>query len=93
MGSLEQAMLDSLVMDRVSFVKLLIDNGLTMSCFLTVDRLEELYNTVIIFTYNFNTPLIVYSIYAQHSPPNSSLSGKQIEKIQYFYLVLLKYTF
>ncbi|XP_032434283.1 transient receptor potential cation channel subfamily M member 6 isoform X5 [Xiphophorus hellerii] len=44
-GSLEQAMLDSLVMDRVSFVKLLIDNGMTMSRFLTVDRLEELYNS------------------------------------------------
>uniref|UniRef100_A0A3Q3XCR1 non-specific serine/threonine protein kinase n=1 Tax=Mola mola TaxID=94237 RepID=A0A3Q3XCR1_MOLML len=43
-GSLEQALLDSLVMDRVSFVKLLIDNGMTMSRFLTVDRLEELYN-------------------------------------------------
>lgn len=46
-GSLEQALLDALVMDRVSFVKLLIDNGMTMSRFLTVDRLEELYNTVI----------------------------------------------
>ncbi|MEQ2234490.1 hypothetical protein ILYODFUR_032281, partial [Ilyodon furcidens] len=44
-GSLEQAMLDSLVMDRVSFVKSLIDNGMTMSRFLTVDRLEELYNS------------------------------------------------
>lgn len=44
-GSLEQAMLDALVMDRVSFVKLLIDNGMTMSRFLTIDRLEELYNT------------------------------------------------
>uniref|UniRef100_UPI0037E96C00 transient receptor potential cation channel subfamily M member 6 n=1 Tax=Semicossyphus pulcher TaxID=241346 RepID=UPI0037E96C00 len=44
-GSLEQAMLDALVMDRVSFVKLLIDNGMTMKRFLTVDRLEELYNT------------------------------------------------
>lgn len=45
-GSLEQALLDALVMDRVSFVKLLIDNGMTMSHFLTVDRLEELYNMV-----------------------------------------------
>uniref|UniRef100_A0A3B4XSD8 non-specific serine/threonine protein kinase n=1 Tax=Seriola lalandi dorsalis TaxID=1841481 RepID=A0A3B4XSD8_SERLL len=44
-GSLEQAMLDALLMDRDSFVKLLIDNGMTMSRFLTVDRLEELYNT------------------------------------------------
>lgn len=41
-------MLDALVMDRVSFVKLLIDNGMTTGRFLTVDRLEELYNTVII---------------------------------------------
>lgn len=46
-GSLEQAMLDALVMDRVGFVKMLIDNGMTMSRFLTVDRLEELYNLVI----------------------------------------------
>lgn len=45
-GSLEQALLDALVMDRVGFVKLLIDNGMTMSRFLTVNRLEELYNTV-----------------------------------------------
>ncbi|CAB1321634.1 unnamed protein product, partial [Coregonus sp. 'balchen'] len=44
-GSLEQAMLDALVMDRVGFVKLLIDNGMTMNRFLTVSRLEELYNT------------------------------------------------
>ncbi|XP_036381855.1 transient receptor potential cation channel subfamily M member 6 [Megalops cyprinoides] len=44
-GSLEQAMLDALVMDRVSFVNLLIENGMTMNRFLTVSRLEELYNT------------------------------------------------
>uniref|UniRef100_A0A8C5DQT4 TRPM SLOG domain-containing protein n=1 Tax=Gouania willdenowi TaxID=441366 RepID=A0A8C5DQT4_GOUWI len=45
MGSLEQAMLDALVMDRVNFVKMLIDNGMTISCFLTVERLEDLYNS------------------------------------------------
>lgn len=56
-GSLEQALLDALVMDRVSFVKLLIDNGMTMSRFLTVDRLEELYNTVI-----FNSLLSLFSV-------------------------------
>uniref|UniRef100_A0AAY4AS35 non-specific serine/threonine protein kinase n=1 Tax=Denticeps clupeoides TaxID=299321 RepID=A0AAY4AS35_9TELE len=44
-GSLEQTMTDALMMDRVSFVKLLIDNGMTMNHFLTVTRLEELYNT------------------------------------------------
>ncbi|XP_061115892.1 transient receptor potential cation channel subfamily M member 6 isoform X3 [Conger conger] len=44
-GSMEQAMLDSLLMDRVDFVQLLIEHGLTMNRFLTVSSLEELYNT------------------------------------------------
>lgn len=39
-------MLDALVMDRVDFVKLLIENGVSMHRFLTISRLEELYNTV-----------------------------------------------
>ncbi|XP_064152894.1 transient receptor potential cation channel subfamily M member 6 isoform X2 [Anguilla rostrata] len=44
-GSMEQAMLDSLVMDRVDFVRLLIEHGMNMNRFLTVSCLEELYNT------------------------------------------------
>ncbi|KAJ8782306.1 hypothetical protein J1605_010285 [Eschrichtius robustus] len=44
-GSLEQAMLDALVMDRVDFVKLLIEYGMNLHRFLTISRLEELYNT------------------------------------------------
>ncbi|XP_041112280.1 transient receptor potential cation channel subfamily M member 3 isoform X3 [Polyodon spathula] len=44
-GSLEQSMLDALVLDRVDFVKLLIENGVSMHRFLTISRLEELYNT------------------------------------------------
>uniref|UniRef100_A0A4W4HKJ4 non-specific serine/threonine protein kinase n=1 Tax=Electrophorus electricus TaxID=8005 RepID=A0A4W4HKJ4_ELEEL len=44
-GALEQAMLNALLMDRVGFVKLLIENGITLKHFLTVSRLEELYNT------------------------------------------------
>ncbi|KFP75287.1 Transient receptor potential cation channel subfamily M member 6, partial [Acanthisitta chloris] len=44
-GALEQAMLDALAMDRVDFVKLLIEHGVNMHCFLTISRLEELYNT------------------------------------------------
>ncbi|XP_018422030.1 PREDICTED: transient receptor potential cation channel subfamily M member 6 [Nanorana parkeri] len=44
-GSLEQAMQDALVMDRVDFVKLLIEYGVNMHRFLTISRLEELYNT------------------------------------------------
>ncbi|KAF5912722.1 hypothetical protein HPG69_007712 [Diceros bicornis minor] len=43
--SLEQAMLDALVMDRVDFVKLLIEYGVNLHRFLTIPRLEELYNT------------------------------------------------
>lgn len=43
-SSLEQAMLDALIMDRVDFVKLLIENGVSMHRFLTISRLEELYN-------------------------------------------------
>ncbi|NXI56366.1 TRPM6 protein, partial [Chloroceryle aenea] len=44
-GALEQAMLDALVLDRVDFVKLLIEHGVNMHRFLTISRLEELYNT------------------------------------------------
>ncbi|NXY05428.1 TRPM6 protein, partial [Pteruthius melanotis] len=44
-GALEQAMLDALVMDRVDFVKLLIEYGVNMHRFLTISHLEELYNT------------------------------------------------
>lgn len=45
-NSLEQAMMDALVLDRVDFVKLLIENGVNIHHFLTIPRLEELYNTV-----------------------------------------------
>ncbi|KAL1787479.1 transient receptor potential cation channel subfamily M member 6 [Sigmodon hispidus] len=38
-------MLDALVMDRVDFVKLLIENGVNLHRFLTIPRLEDLYNT------------------------------------------------
>ncbi|XP_029283252.1 transient receptor potential cation channel subfamily M member 1-like [Cottoperca gobio] len=44
-NSLEQAMMDALVLDRVNFVKLLIENGVNIHHFLTIPRLEELYNT------------------------------------------------
>jgi len=52
-GTLDQAMMDALVNDRVEFVKLLLENGVNMQKWLTIDRLEELYNIVItvIFTH------------------------------------------
>uniref|UniRef100_A0A670YHV2 non-specific serine/threonine protein kinase n=1 Tax=Pseudonaja textilis TaxID=8673 RepID=A0A670YHV2_PSETE len=45
-GALEQAMQDALIMDQVEFVKLLIEHGVNLHRFLTISRLEELYNTV-----------------------------------------------
>ncbi|KAM4049331.1 LOW QUALITY PROTEIN: transient receptor potential cation channel subfamily M member 6 [Anomaloglossus baeobatrachus] len=44
-GSLEKAMQDALVMDRIDFVKMLIEYGVNVHRFLTIIRLEELYNT------------------------------------------------
>ncbi len=45
-GALAIAMMDALIYDRVDFVKLLLENGVSMEKFLTIDRLEDLYNTV-----------------------------------------------
>ena len=45
-GALEQAMMQALQHDRTDFVKLLLENGVSMRKFLTIPRLEELYNTV-----------------------------------------------
>lgn len=39
-------MMDALINDRVDFVRLLLENGVSMNKFLTIGRLEELYNTV-----------------------------------------------
>uniref|UniRef100_A0A673ZF93 non-specific serine/threonine protein kinase n=1 Tax=Salmo trutta TaxID=8032 RepID=A0A673ZF93_SALTR len=72
-GSLEQAMLDALVMDRVGFVKLLIDNGMTMNRFLTVSRLEELYNTQQGPTDNF-LHLLVEDVKQTHIPKGYRVS-------------------
>ncbi|CAL4083894.1 unnamed protein product [Meganyctiphanes norvegica] len=42
---LEQVMMDALVNDRIEFVKLLLEQGITMNKFLSIQRLEELYNS------------------------------------------------
>lgn len=39
-------MMEALINDRVDFVRLLLENGVSMGNFLTIGRLEELYNTV-----------------------------------------------
>jgi len=45
-SALESAMFEALVKDRVKFVDLLLENGVSMSSFLTAHRLEELYRVV-----------------------------------------------
>lgn len=44
-GALDDAMMQALEHDRIDFVKLLLENGVSMKKFLTIPRLEELYNT------------------------------------------------
>ena len=39
-------MMDALVHDRIEFVKLLLEQGVTMTTFLSMQRLEDLYNAV-----------------------------------------------
>jgi len=46
MDALEDAMMDALANNRVEFVNLLLENGVSMSRFLTTTRLEELYKVV-----------------------------------------------
>ncbi|XP_021919467.1 transient receptor potential cation channel trpm isoform X2 [Zootermopsis nevadensis] len=44
-GALDEAMMQALEHDRIDFVKLLLENGVHMRKFLSIPRLEELYNT------------------------------------------------
>ncbi|XP_014480910.1 PREDICTED: transient receptor potential cation channel trpm isoform X1 [Dinoponera quadriceps] len=44
-GALDQSMMQALQHDRIDFVKLLLENGVSMRKFLSIPRLEELYNT------------------------------------------------
>uniref|UniRef100_A0A8C5I7W6 non-specific serine/threonine protein kinase n=1 Tax=Gouania willdenowi TaxID=441366 RepID=A0A8C5I7W6_GOUWI len=70
---LEQAMLDALVMDRVDFVKLLIENGVSMHRFLTISRLEELYNMKQ-SPNNLTLLHLVRDVKQSHLPPNYKIS-------------------
>lgn len=58
-GALEQAMMQALQHDRIDFVKLLLENGVSMRKFLSIPRLEELYNTVssLLLLYNISQDL------------------------------------
>ncbi|XP_063043940.1 transient receptor potential cation channel subfamily M member 1-like isoform X2 [Engraulis encrasicolus] len=71
-NSLEQAMMDALVMDRVDFVKLLIETGVNIHHFLTIPRLEELYNTKLgpVNTLHF----VVRDVKKGNLPPNYQIT-------------------
>ena len=43
---MDHALMDALVNDRVEFVKLILENGVNLQKWLTIERLEELYNLV-----------------------------------------------
>lgn len=74
-------MLDALVLDRVDFVKLLIENGVSMHRFLTLSRLEELYNTVMTsikcckhaLKKKQNLILLLFSFFQQRHGPSNTL--------------------
>lgn len=59
-GSLEQAMMDALVNDRIEFVKLLLEQGVIMNKFLSIQRLEELYNSVSTMDVCSHSPLFEF---------------------------------
>lgn len=44
--TLDAAMMDALINDRTEFVQLLLEKGVSMQRWLTIGRLEELYNAV-----------------------------------------------
>uniref|UniRef100_A0A1B0C4L8 Uncharacterized protein n=1 Tax=Glossina palpalis gambiensis TaxID=67801 RepID=A0A1B0C4L8_9MUSC len=45
LGALDEAMMQALELDRIDFVKLLLENSVSMKKFLTIPRLEDFYDT------------------------------------------------
>lgn len=63
-AALNNAMMEALINDRVDFVRLLLENGVSMNKFLTVSRLEELYNTVsCIFFSSFQPFFVLWNVF------------------------------
>lgn len=65
LGSLEQAMMDALVNDRIEFVKLLLEQGVIMNKFLSIQRLEELYNSVSMIKFYSIFLLLTYHLHVR----------------------------
>ena len=76
-GALEHAMFEALDNDRVDFVRLLLDQGVDMAKFITVSRLEALYNSVSIpFHYCFKNQRSFSSqwLFFQRNGPANTLN-------------------
>ena len=54
-------MTDALANDRVDFIEPLLENGVSMQKWLTIMRLEELYNLVSDFNYIFILILLIFT--------------------------------
>lgn len=71
-ASLDEAMMNALMYDRVDFVHLLLSNGLAMDRFLTIPRLEQLYNSVSTCTQQFSSPNPeLFGSFQDSGPPNT----------------------
>jgi hypothetical protein len=78
-GALEESMMQALEHDRIDFVKLLLENGVSMKKFLSISRLEELYNTVS-YIVKFSTNFFSFI---------SLVPGFFLYKISYKYFIIL----
>lgn len=55
-------MMDVFINDRVDFVKLLLENGVSMYIFLIIFRLEEFYNIVSGFDWMISVMLLIIEV-------------------------------
>lgn len=54
--------MDVFINDRVDFVKLLLENGVSMYIFLIIFRLEEFYNIVSGFDWTISVMLLIIEV-------------------------------
>ena len=76
-GALEQATQEALESDRVDFVRLLLDNGVDMNKFLTIARLEQLYNSVSLYSEHLEFPLGLGKVLGFEKLASRELFGKK----------------
>ncbi|ESO06571.1 hypothetical protein HELRODRAFT_188397 [Helobdella robusta] len=73
-GSLDNVLMDALIDEKVEFVQLFIEKGINMQTWLTVQKLEDLYNQVL------NAPRPVLAKYVHKSSNNEKLDASSTLK-------------